>query len=253
MKINTLFFSAAVAALLAAGCSSIQNVTPSDLTVAELEAKQMRAVDPGKRISTIKTSVLRQEIKTSNGWMEPETIEMVEIKYQAPDKMSWTTFDENQPISGWIINGDEAWMIDYENKNFSNISSDKLADMKFMQKLVKPDTRMSEIFEQITVDRCTIDEEPLYRLTCVNPGKNPFYFYLSATDYLPRRIISDFNIKDGGTIHYDSQILRYQMREGLLLADETVIEQDGLTQKGKVLYYKVNPKLEEKDFRPPMF
>lgn len=253
MKIFRLFLAAASVTFLAAGCSSVKDVTPSDLTVAELEAKQMRAVDPGKRINTIQTSILRQEITTSNGWMEPETIEMVEIKYQAPDKMSWTTFDENQPVSGWIIDGDQAWRVDYEKKTIDAIGSEQLADVKFMQKLAKPNTKMSEIFEKITVERCMIDEEPLYRLSCINPGKNPFYVFISATDYLPRRIISDIKMKGGGSTHYDSQILRYQMREGLLLADETIIDQDGLTQKGKVLFYKVNPKLEEKDFRPPVF
>ncbi|GEM_PF-1034350 len=253
MKTKHLYLVTAALALFAAGCSSVKNVAPSDLTVAELESKQMEAVDPGKRMHDIRTSILRQEITTSHGWGEPDTIQMVEIKYKAPDKMSITTFDENQPTTALIVNGKQAWRVDYDRKTSDDIGEEMINDIKFMQDLAKPTSKMSELFDQVTIDRCTIDDEELYRLTCVNPEQNPFYVFISADDFLPRRITSNFVLEGGGTSAYDSHIIRYQMYEGLMLADETQINTDGLIQKGKVLYYKVNTPINDKEFLPPAF
>ena len=44
-----------------------------------------------------------------------------------------------------------------------------------------------------------------------------------------------------------------QKHEGVLIPDESIIRQDGGEQKSKVIDYKLDIKLDDSEFRPPLF
>ena len=58
---------------------------------------------------------------------------------------------------------------------------------------------------------------------------------------------------NGYRLNYDSRMLSYGMYEGVLIPDESIIRQDGGEQKSKVIDYKLDIKLDDSEFRPPLF
>ena len=69
---------------------------------------------------------------------------------------------------------------------------------------------------------------------------------------LPRRIKAVFNINNN-SIEYDSTMKRYSLYEGVMIPDESIVEQDGVVQESKVLYYKLDIKFPDDEFLPPVF
>ena len=95
------------AALLAlCGCSSLprETLSPSDLTVEELEQRMAKATDPEGHYAKAQSFVMRQELTTKR-FLDSPLIQMVETKYMRPDCFKITTYDDNKPSLAIISNG----------------------------------------------------------------------------------------------------------------------------------------------------
>ena len=48
-------------------------------------------------------------------------------------------------------------------------------------------------------------------------------------------------------------MLNYSMYEGVMIPDESIVYQGSIEQKSKVIYYKLDVALDDKEFLPPLF
>ena len=124
--------------------------------------------------------------------------------------------------------------------------------VKILQDISQPDSQFRDIFKDIEVLRCDDGENQYYKLICSNPGMNPINIYIDAKDFLPRKLTGNFDI-NGSNLKYESKVIRYGMHEGVRIPDETLIIQNGLEQKSKVIYFKLDVPISAADFRPPVF
>ncbi|MCQ2378606.1 MAG: hypothetical protein MJ016_05265 [Victivallaceae bacterium] len=244
--------AAAFVCLFSAGCSTPSAFTPAEITLEELEIRQKATTDPQGRYASAKSSILREEIKTENGWPEPPTIQMVEVKYQAPDKFRLTTFEENQPASAVIINGTQGWVANYTQREIATLDEKQMKRVISMLRRAPSASRLRDTFVLGSPGRGELDGEDFYRLTCSNPDEEPMEIYVNTSDFLPRRI--KWTVKNNGQVlHYDSEITRYQMVEGMQIPDESTVKMDEGEQSGNVIYYKLDVPIPPEDFRPPVF
>ncbi|MBR7103327.1 MAG: hypothetical protein IKC65_00105 [Lentisphaeria bacterium] len=242
------------AALLLAGCTAVfeEELSPAEITPAQLESRMKQAMDPTGRFAGAKTYVMRQQISTARGWLEPPLLQMVEVKFRRPDQFKLTTYTDNEAETVLIARGKEGWMADMKRKKLTRLDDKALQRVLAMAKLTNPGNRMADVFEKITLDRSRVEQEDFFRFTCQNPGRDPIYIYVDTKEYLTRRMRMRFRFS-GGSFDYDSQMLNYSMYEGVRIPDESVIRQAGIEQKSKVIYYKLDVKLDDDEFRPPLF
>ena len=123
-----IFYALSVlAALLLCGCSSLpkETLSPSDLTVEELEERMAKATDPEGYYAKAQSFVMRQELKTKRFLDEP-LVQMVETKFMRPDFFKITTYDDNRPTIEIISNGANSWVADYNAEKIRVLDADAL-------------------------------------------------------------------------------------------------------------------------------
>ena len=240
--------------LLGSGCAETfrEELSKSDITVEQLESRMRQAMDPAGRFAGAKTYVMRQQITTEQGWMDPPLIQMVEIKFRRPDQFKLTTYTDNEPETAIIANGKSGWMVDLKAKKSAPLDGKALRRVMALVRLTNPGSRLKDVFPKIGIDRSVVDGEPFYRLTCSGEDGEPVRIYIGAKDYLNRRMRMKFTV-NGSTLAYDSRMLAYSMYEGIMIPDESVVRQGGTEQKTKVVYYKLDVALEDREFQPPLF
>ncbi|MBQ9502430.1 MAG: hypothetical protein IJU70_09765 [Lentisphaeria bacterium] len=240
--------------LLCSGCAATfeEELSKSDITVAQLESRMRQAMDPTGRFSGAKTYVMRQQITTEQGWMDPPVVQMVEIKFRRPDQFKLTTYTDNDPETAIIANGKSGWMVDLKGKKSAPLDGRALRRVLGMVRLTNPGSRFEDVFSKVEIDRSVVDGELFYRLTCRGEDEVPVYIYVGSKDSLNRRVRMKIAVGNS-TIDYDSQMLAYSMYEGVMIPDESVVRQGGTEQKTKVVYYKLDVPLDDSEFRPPLF
>ena len=242
---------AIVIAMLFAGCSSFsENVQPADITVLELENRMSLAADPDGRYENAASYILRQQVETERFLDVPDR-RMIEVKYLQPGYLKLTTYNENEPESGLIVNGNSAWAVDFERNKVLPIPEKDLSPMLTMTRLNDPRSRFHEIFSSVTIDKAEIAGETFYRLSCDNDLGSKICIYVDPDTYLIRRMRAVFNTSYG-KLNYESVMRSYALYEGIRIANESESTQDGLTQQVRVIDYQLNPPLKPDDFLPPI-
>lgn len=252
MKLFHMLFLAAVL-LVTAGCASFEEeIFSSDISIDELEKRMQQAMDPNGRFVRAKSYIMRQQITTDRSWMEMPDVQMVEVKFRAPDQFKLTTYTDNEPEHAIIANGSEGWFVDMNRKKVIRLEKKKLEGVLTLARLTNPGIRLKNVFRQVSIDRSRIGEEVFYRLTCSRGKDSPIYIYISSKDFFSKRLRMS---TDGSSsrIDYDSQMLNYSMYEGVMIPDESIVYQGSIEQKSKVIYYKLDVALEDKEFLPPLF
>ncbi len=232
------------------GCSSLpdEELSPSDLTVAELEQRMSGATDPEGRYAKAGSFIMRQEVVTKR-WLEPDKVQMVETKFMRPDFFKLTTYDDNQPSLAIISNGENCWVADYGAKKVRVLDAKSLRQAKVMSEITKPGSRLSDIFKHITIQRCRMDGRDYYKLECWNNPDTVLNIYVDAANYQTSRV--HFSSRDG--LKYDSSLRGYGLYEGVRIPEETSFKTDGSEKISRVIYYKLDPVIDSAEFRPPVF
>ena len=120
-----LFF--AVFLLLAGGCSSFnEEISAADISIDELEKRMQQAMDPNGRFARAKSYVMRQQVTTDRSWMELPEVQMVEVKFRAPDQFKLTTYTDNEAETVLIASGKEGWMADMKRKKLTRLDDKAL-------------------------------------------------------------------------------------------------------------------------------
>ena len=251
MPMKKLFAYLPLAALLAlCGCSSLpdETLTPSDLTVEELEQRMTKATDPEGRYAKAQSFVMSQTLTTKR-FLDSPIEQKVETKFMRPECFKITTYDDNKPSIAIISNGTSSWVADYNAEKIRVLDADALRQIKRLGEITRPGSKLSQIFEKIAVSKCRIGDETFYKLTC--PGEKGFdlNIYVDADNYQTERITI---VKDG-KVTYDSSLKGYGLYEGVRIPEETSVKAGGVESTSHVIYYKLNPVIDPAEFRPPVF
>ena len=58
---------------------------------------------------------------------------------------------------------------------------------------------------------------------------------------------------NGRSFDYENRIVDYELKEGVNIPAVTELEQMGVSQSSKVIFYRLNPQIPASDFQPPVF
>lgn len=225
-----------------------ETLSPSDLTLEELETRMAKATDPEGRYAAAKSFVMRQELTTKR-FMDHPLVQMVETKFMRPDSYRITTYDDNQPTFAIISNGESSWTADYRSKKIRTLDAESLREAKVLGEITKPGSRMSKIFSDVKIQRCRIGDENFYKLSCRNSDDSSLDIYVDADDYQPERV--RVTGKDG--LQYDSSLTGYGLYEGVRIPEETKVRSGDVESTSRVIYYKLDLPIDPSEFRPPVF
>ena len=243
-------------AMLFAGCAagSADVLSPSPLSLEELEKRMNAASDPDGLFAASKSYVMKQEIKELY-WLNDDVIRMVEVKFEKPDKFALITYEDNQPSNIFCTDGESGWVAYYRDRKIVRLDEAGLRRMQTLASLGTPGAGgYSSVFKDVQIYECRNDDGQFFRIDCKGPeSDDPISFYVDANDYLLRRVKMSFLLPGGKRSEYENLILDYELRDGVRIPMATRIIQDGVKQESKVIYYKLNPEIPAGDFQPPVF
>lgn len=241
----------ALAALLAlCGCSSMsdEELSPAGITITELEERRAKATDPHGRFAEAQSFVLKQELETKR-FLEKPLVQMVETKILRPHFFKITTYEDNQPKTAIISNGESSWVIDYDAKKVRMLDADKLRQVKKFSDITTPGSKLSGIFRNIAIQNCRIGDRLYYKVSCGGEDKTVLNLYIDADTCQTERI----TVVTGGNVTYDSSLRGYGLYEGIRIPEETSVRAGDVEQVFKVIYCKLNSPIDTTEFRPPVF
>lgn len=244
------------AVIVLSGCATeiVDDLSPSDLTLEELELRMNRASDPDGVFAGSKSYTMRQEV-IEEYWLNDDVVKMVELKFEKPAKMALITYEDNKPGSIFCTDGKRGWIADYSSRKIVRLEKSALDRMLTLSSLGCPGSGgFKKVFPKVEVFKCTNEEGEFYRIDCyAKESQYPIQFYLDAETFLTWRVRMKLEIADGSVVNYTNRIEEYEKRDGVMIPVETVIEQDGTVQKCKVIYYRINPAFKADEFLPPIF
>ena len=236
----------------ASGCSTLDDeISASDLTVEELEAKMTAKVDPSGAYRKSKGFIFRQLVKIPQ-FLDDALETMVETKMVLPDKFRITTLKDNEPVQIICSNGSSGWVTDSNGKKLRVLEGEKLQQLLTLSKLGTPAGEYRKIFTDVEIFRCSNDEGEFYVLDCVGKNGSSFRFYVDSEEFLLRRMTGRMKVGNV-TLDYDSRIRNYGLYDGVLIPKITETVQNGQKQVVELLQYELNPTIAETDFLPPVF
>ncbi|MBQ4314559.1 MAG: hypothetical protein IJC21_03855 [Lentisphaeria bacterium] len=249
-KFFTLF-STLAAVLVLSGCASTdETLLPSEISVDELQIRKDAATDPEGKFSKASSYIMRQNISDS-GIFGGTSNKIIELKYKRPDKIKCTVMEDGKAISGYIINGNSAWSIDYSANKVVPIPPQHMVMIKTLTKLNTPATRYKDVFKNVEIFRCKTSDGEFFKLHCSNNQKNSFEIYINASTYLTSRMKTSFRLPSG-TLNTDSRMKSYTLYEGIRIPDESVSVTGDEEQTQKVIFYKLDVPVDDNEFNPPV-
>jgi outer membrane lipoprotein-sorting protein len=249
-KIVKYMSSAFCAALVLCGCASLpdEELSPADITLAELEEKMSQATDPEGRFAQAKSFVMKQVVETKR-FLDQPLVQMVETKFMRPDFFKITTYEDNQPVLSIISNGESSWVVDYNSQKVRTLDAEQLRQVKRFSDVTKPGSRLSAIFKDIRIQKCRIGDEEYYKVECPGDDGSMLNVYVDADTYQTSRI----SISAKGESTYDSSLKGYGLYEGVRIPEETSVRTGGVEKTSRVIYCKLNSVIDPAEFRPRTF
>ena len=253
MKKYLVWMCFAVAVMVFAGCASDKDIlTPSDLTLAEIEQRIDKAADPDGVFMKSRTYTMLQQISVPRFLDDPEE-SLMEIKFEHPAKFCMISYEDNQPVSTVCSDGKSGWAADHSSRKIKIFDGAELRRLQVMSQLGNPRESYLKIFPKVEVFRCTNEEGSFYRIDCYGAGQQePVSVYVDSKDFFIRRIKFDLAV-GSGRLDYDARIIQYELREGVMIPVLTKITQNGEKMESRITSYKLNVEIPETDFIPPVF
>jgi hypothetical protein len=236
------------------GCASVkEEIMVSDITLAELEQRIQKATDPDGVFAASKSYVMRQEVRTKQ-FLDEDNIKMVELKFEKPDKLALLTYEDNKVASIFCTDGKYGWIADCKSRKIAQLDAEGLKRMQVLSRLSTPGSGgYAAAFPKVELDKCIDADGEFYRVTCYpEHQKTPIYFYVDADDFLLRKMKMTVEV-NGRSFDYENRILDYEMKEGVNIPAVTQLEQMGVSQSSKVIFYRLNPQIPASDFQAPVF
>ena len=248
-RILTLCFISALIITAGSGCqifSDAPEERPANISLDVLQSKMNKAMDPDGLYRKSKSYVQKQMLVEKKDW-ENEKSYIIEVKYKRPDKMIMTTKEDNFPTTSIIFNGKNAWIVYYKDKKRVLIRGKRLEQMKMLFALGRPGSTFKEIFKDVKLTEVNIDDRPYYKLTCISKFKStaPFIVYVGQNNFLTKRIEIPPNVT--------SVIDKYGLYDGVIIPEQTSESVGDSTKQYKLIMYKLNVKIDDREFFPPLF
>ena len=249
-----VFAAFAVLGILLTGCASgKERIFPADISLSELEARINKATDPEGVFAASKSYIMKQEVRRKQ-FLDEDDIKMVELKFEKPDKLALLTYDDNQLTSIFCTDGKRGWVADCKSRKIVQLEKEGLKRMQLLSRLSAPGSGgYAAVFPKVELSKCIDSDGEFYLITCYPENQPyPIYFYVDSDDFLLRKMKMKVAI-DGKNFDYESRIVDYEVREGVKIPAVTELEQMGITQSSKVIFYRINPEIPASDFQPPVF
>ena len=246
-KVRILFLLLSVMLVgLTGACSMFPSEQPVNISLAVLQLKMQKAMDPDNLFRDSKSYVQKQMLMVKKDW-EDEKSYIVEVKYKRPDKLKMTTWEENQPTNSIIFNGKNAWIVNYKDKQRTLIKGEQLEKMKVLFYLGKPGSKYEDIFKEVKIFEAELDGRPYYKLICMSKFNDqpPLIIYVGKNNFLTKRIAIPPKI--------ESTIDKYGLYDGVIIPEESTEIVGGSKKRYKLIAYKLNVKLKDSEFFPPVF
>jgi hypothetical protein len=233
---------------LISGCQVLSGPEehPANISLAILESKMHKAMDPDGLYRQSKSYVQKQMLMVEKGW-EDEKSYIVEVKYKRPDKLKMTTLEDNHPKTSIIFNGKNAWIVYYDDKKRVLLQGEQLEKMKVVFALGRPDSTYQDIFKEVKLFETELDEQPYYKLICQSKFKDipPFIVYVGMNNFLTKRIEIPPKVT--------SVIDRYGIYDGVIIPERTTEIVDDSKKHYEIIMYKLNVDIHDEEFFPPIF
>ena len=243
LRIAALLFSMLVI-VLGSGCMS--DGEPANISLSILQMKMHKAMDPDGLYRKSKSYVQKQMKVVKGGWGSEKGY-IVEIKYKRPDKMLMVVKEDNVPTTAIIFNGQNAWIVDYKNKDRKLIKGENLERLKVLFALGRPGSRYQDIFKEVKLFETELDGQEYYKIKCISKFKDqePLIIYVGKNNFLTKRI----DIPP----HVTSVIDQYGLYDGVIIPEQTSEFSNGNETRYKLIMYKLNVEIDDNEFFPPTF
>ena len=253
MKCLSRILASTSAALLAAvltGCTAVER--PSDITLHELQEKMAVAMDPAGKYRNATAYFQRQNIEEEK--LFNTEYQLVEVKFQRPDKFKFSYFEKNMPVTEILSIGSKAWLIDHKKHITGEITGNALDKVKVMLALGHPDTDYNKLFSKVDLFLTGLEGRECYKLVCqpALEGSNPIVIYVDKEQYLPVRMELVIKTADGDKKAI-SRIEKYQNFEQVKVPALTRVEEGWREYLTRVVDYQLNTYFKEKEFELPEF
>ena len=249
--LRNIALSAVVLSTAVLGCGCATEM-PSDITLDELELKMAQAMDPDKKYRNAYAYFQRQNIEEEG--LFSTNYQLVEVKFQRPDKFKFSYFEKNMPVTEILSIGKKAWFIDHKNHTASEITGIALDKVKVMLALGHPDTDYDKLFSKVDIFQTRLDGRDCYKLVCqpAVENSNPIIIYVDKEKSLPVRMELTIQTADGTTTAV-SRIEKYQEFDQVKVPSLTKVEEGWKEYLTRVVDYQLNAHFKESEFRLPDF
>lgn len=245
-----LLASVLSATVLMTGCATPE--MPSDITLDELELKMAQAMDPAGKYRNAYAYFQRQNIEEEG--LFTTNYQLVEVKFQHPDKFKFSYFEKNMPVTEILSIGPKAWFIDHKNNTVSEITGTALDKVKVMLALGHPDTDYDKLFSKVDIFLARQSGRDCYKLVCqpALENSNPIIIYVDKEKYLPIRMELTIKTADGEK-NAISRIEKYQEFDQVKVPSLTKVEEGWKEYLTRVVDYQLNSHFKENEFKLPAF
>ncbi len=242
---------------LFSGCQDLlhlEPMEPADISVTELIAKMNRATDPKHHYRDCKSYLMKQTLSVIQSGAK-ETMS-TEIRFQAPDKMRITTFQDKRPTFVEIYNAGKGWRYDCTTRKVSEVAKGLPIElMRIFTQMGTPSLDATRIFKTVTIDMQIQDGYKTYRLIC-DPGVKgiaPYVQYINGKTFLTERLetIMYINGEEYLYVNIPADYTWYENDSIRLPATSTVKLMDS-TRISKMTEFKINQEFPASDFQPPI-
>ncbi|MEI8245282.1 MAG: hypothetical protein WCI51_05590 [Lentisphaerota bacterium] len=249
-----LSFAAAAGALLLSGCGMFGGPEeyPADISIALLQDRMLQATDPDRKYADASSYVQKQMLEVKKTFGDPVQ-SIVEVKFKRPDMFKTTILRDNRPINSVIFNGKQAWSVNYISKTVAPIEGLQFETLKLIFDMGRPGVSYTQIFKDVKLTQARIDELEYYKMVCTPnvSGLEPYTIYVGKNNFLPK-ILETVEQINGVNSKYTAVMDTYAMYEGVMIAKESTTILNGVKQNYKVIYYKLNAKIDDSEFTPQL-
>lgn len=248
LKVYSVLSMAAM--LLLTGCATER---PSDLTMDELEIKMAQAMDPDGSYRRANSYFQRQNVEEKGFWSTDR--QMVEVKFQRPDKFKFSYYEKNKIASEILSKDNRAWMIDYQKGTVTELAGDAMEKIKLMLALGHPDTDYDKIFDKVALSLVELEDgREYYKMVCQPriQDSHPIIIYVDKLESLPKRMILKVKTPNG-TVNSTSNIEKYDFFNNLKLPVLTRVEDGSREYTTRVVGYQLDAKFNADAFELPKF
>ncbi len=265
MKIFNKFGIFPVAALVVAamtfltGChymkeaiagKDLPEVMKSDMSLAEVVARNEKATDRKGLFEKCTSYMMEQEMVCKQEGKE--ACYKVKTIFKKPDNLKTVTYRNGILFMTVLYNGKQAWAVTPQGTRPIEGKSFKLT--KELADIIHPSKTLLDVFKKIDLELIREDTKEYYKLTCYPKlkGMAPMIIYVGKNNFLTKRMTTQYTIK-GKLYTYESIVDRYTTTDypGVLLAEKQTVISNGATQILKLVDFKMNLPISDKEFSPP--